>query len=155
MLRRLIATTDDVGPAIGRLVLGIVILPHGMQKVFGAFGGPGFTGTMQFFTATMHIPYVFGVLAVAAEFLGGLGLIFGLFGRVAAFAVAVEMIVAVLTTHLQNGFFMNWFGTQKGEGFEYHLLMVGLALIVMLKGSGAISLDRALSGRLASQNRLR
>ncbi len=155
MLRRLIATTDDVGPAIARLVLGIVILPHGMQKVFGAFGGPGFTGTMQFFTGTMHIPYVFGVLAVAAEFLGGLGLIFGLFGRVAAFAVAVEMIVAVLTTHLQNGFFMNWFGAQKGEGFEYHLLMVGLALIVMLKGSGAISLDRALSGRLASQNRLR
>lgn len=155
MLRRLIATTDDVGPVIARLVLGIVILPHGMQKVFGAFGGPGFTGTMQFFTGTMHIPYVFGVLAVAAEFLGGLGLIFGLFGRVAAFAVAVEMIVAVLTTHLQNGFFMNWFGAQKGEGFEYHLLMVGLALIVMLNGSGAISLDRALSGRLASQNRLR
>lgn len=101
----------------------------------------------------MHIPYVSGVLAIAAEFLGGLGLIFGLLGRVAAFAV--EMIVAVLTTHLQNGFFMNWFGTQKGEGFEYHLLMVGLALIVMLKGSGAISLARALSGRLASQNRLR
>lgn len=155
MLRRLIATTDDVGPAIARLVLGIVILPHGMQKVFGAFGGPGFTGTMQFFTAAMHIPYVFGVLAVAAEFLGGLGLIFGLFGRVAAFAVAVEMIVAVLTMHLQNGFFMNWLGSQKGEGFEYHLLIVGLALIVMLKGSGAISLDRALSGRLALQNRLR
>ncbi|MGI9090502.1 MAG: DoxX family protein [Gemmatimonadaceae bacterium] len=153
MLRRLIATADDIGPTIARIVLGVVILPHGMQKVFGAFGGPGFAGTMQFFTGTMHIPYVFGVLAVAAEFLGGLGLIFGLFGRVAAFAVAVEMIVAVLTTHLQNGFFMNWFGTQKGEGFEYHLLMVGLALIVMLKGSGAVSLDRALFTRLASRNR--
>ncbi|MGI8508853.1 MAG: EamA family transporter [Gemmatimonadaceae bacterium] len=149
-LLSLVQTSDDYIPALARLTLGLVILPHGMQKMFGWFGGGGFSGTMNFFTGTMHIPYVFALLAITAEFFGGLGLITGFFGRIAAFGVSCVMIVAVVTTHLANGFFMNWFGNQKGEGFEYHLLALGLAAIVMLKGSGAFSLDRLLAIPLAT-----
>jgi len=93
----------------------------------------------------MHIPALFAVLAIAAEFLGSLGLIVGLFSRIAAFGIAVNMVVAILTVHAANGFFMNWYGKQAGEGFEYHLLAIGLALIVIIQGGGALSLDRILS----------
>ena len=144
-MRPIIRTSHDVIPTIARLVLGAVILPHGLQKAFGMFGGYGFAGTMGFFTGSMHIPYVFGVLAIAAELLGGLGLLVGLLGRIAAFGVAMVMAVAVLTTHASFGLFMNWTGQQKGEGFEYHLLALGLATIVMLRGSGAASVDLALT----------
>ena len=75
-------------------------------------------------------------LAIAAEFLGSLGLITGFLSRIAAFGIAVNMIVAVKMVHGANGFFMNWFGNQKGEGFEYHILAIGLALIVMIYGAG-------------------
>jgi putative oxidoreductase len=143
-MRPLIRTTNDVVPAIARIVLGLVILPHGLQKAFGMFGGYGFEGTMGFFTGSLHIPYALGVLAIAAELLGGLGLIVGLLGRVAAFGVASVMAVAVVMSHSSFGFFMNWSGQQKGEGFEYHLLALGLAAIVMVRGSGAASADLAL-----------
>jgi putative oxidoreductase len=146
MLRRLIATPDDVGPLLARLTLGLAILPHGMQKLFGSFGGYGFDGTMGFFTGTMHIPWVFALLAIVAEFFGALGLLVGLFGRLAALGVGVTMAVAALTSHLQYGFFMNGKGT---DGVEYFVLAVGLALVVLVKGSGALSLDRALARRLA------
>ena len=147
MLKRLVATPDDIIPMIARIALGIVMLPHGLQKTIGVFGGYGFAGTMHFFTETMHIPAIFAVLAIAAESLGALGLIVGLLGRVAAFGIACEMIVAAFLAHVSNGFFMNWSGTQKGEGFEYHVLVLGLALIVMIRGSGAVSFDRMLGGR--------
>lgn len=146
-MRSLIRTTNDVVPTIARVILGLVILPHGLQKAFGMFGGYGFEGTMGFFTGSLHIPYVFALLAIAAELLGGLGLIVGLLGRVAAFGVASVMVVAVLTTHATFGFFMNWSGQQKGEGFEYHLLALALAAIVMVRGSGAASADLALDRR--------
>ncbi len=138
-------TSDDFGPLIARVVLGIVIFPHGAQKLLGWFGGPGFDGTMQLFTGTMGIPWIFAFLAIIAEFFGALGLISGLLGRVAAFGIACVMVVAVFMGHLSNGFFMNWFGTQQGEGFEYHLLALGLAVVVLLKGSGIWSADRALT----------
>jgi putative oxidoreductase len=145
MLRRLTATENSVALAILRVVLGIVFFAHGAQKMLGWFGGYGFSGTMGFFTNNLHIPAVFAVLAIAAEFLGGLGLIAGLLTRIAAFGIAVNMVVAVLTVHLHVGFFMNWTGAQKGEGFEYHLLVLAMTLLLMIKGAGAASVDRAIS----------
>jgi putative oxidoreductase len=146
-LDRLLATKDDLAPTIARLALGIVMLPHGLQKMFGLFGGFGYAGTMGFFTQS-GIPVAFAFLAIMAEFLGSIGLIVGGVARVAAFGIAVNMLVAIATVHLPNGFFMNWYGNQKGEGFEYHLLAIGLALLVMVKGAGRASLDRWLSARL-------
>jgi putative oxidoreductase len=126
-------------------VLGIVFFIHGAQLTLGWFGGYGFKGTMHFFTTQLGIPAVFAALAILAQFLGGLGLIVGLLGRIAAFGIAATMLVAVLKIHLAVGFFMNWSGTQKGEGYEYHLLAIVLCLLIMVKGSGALSIDRALS----------
>lgn len=144
MFRSLIATSDNRAATIARLALGIVMFPHGAQKLLGWFGGYGYAGTMGFF-GQMHIPAIFGTLAICAEFLGALGLIVGLLGRVAAFGIACNMVVAVALVHGHVGFFMNWGGTQKGEGFEYHILALALALVVMIYGSGAFSIDRAMS----------
>ncbi len=129
-----------------RLALGLALFPHGAQKLLGWFGGPGFEGAMGHF-ASLGIPAVFGLLAVIAEFFGSLGLIVGLLGRVAAFGVACVMVVAAALQHLRHGFFMNWTGQQAGEGFEYHVLAVGIALAIMITGSGALSVDEALSRR--------
>ena len=124
------------------------MFPHGAQKMLGWFGGHGFTGTMNFFTGTMHIPALFAFLAIFAEFAGSLGLIAGFFSRIAAFGIATTMVVAIATVHGANGFFMNWYGNQKGEGFEYHLLALGLALVVIISGGGKASLDRLIAQRL-------
>jgi len=145
MIRKLIATNDDAAITILRLVLGVVFFAHGAQKALGWFGGYGFTGTMGFFTGMMHIPAVFAFLAIAAEFLGGLGLILGLFTRVAAFGISSNMIVAVAMVHHQFGFFMNWTGGQKGEGYEYHLVLLAALVVLMIRGAGAASVDRVLS----------
>ena len=145
MFRKLISTSDDYAVTAARLIMGVVFFAHGAQKMLGWFGGYGFSGTMQFFTQTMHIPAPLAFLAICAEFFGGLGLLVGFLGRVAAFGISMNMLVAILTVHIHNGFFANWTGQQKGEGFEYHLLAIALALVVMIKGSGALSVDRALS----------
>jgi putative oxidoreductase len=145
MFRKLIATDDSTATTILRLVLGVVFFAHGAQKMLGWFGGYGFTGTMGFFTGTLHIPAPLGVLAIAAEFFGGIGLIAGFLTRIAAFGIAVNMLVAIATVHSANGFFMNWNGTQKGEGFEYHLLVLAMAAFLMIRGAGAFSVDRALT----------
>jgi putative oxidoreductase len=149
-LQFLTKTTDSAAPLLARLTLGLVMFPHGAQKALGWFGGYGFTGTMGFFTGTMHIPALFAFLAILAEFAGSLALIAGLFSRVAALGIAAVMTVAILTTHAANGFFMNWFGNQKGEGFEYHLLALGLALIVIIGGGGKASLDGLISQKAAA-----
>ena len=150
-LQLLIKTNDSTAPLIARLMLGFVMFPHGAQKALGWFGGHGFGGTMGFFTGTMHIPAAFAFLAILAEFAGSLGLITGLLSRVAAFGIATTMLVAILTVHAANGFFMNWMGTQKGEGFEYHLLAIGLALVVMVQGAGKASLDGFISRRIFAE----
>lgn len=144
MLERLVKTERDYVVLVLRLALGVMMLPHGSQKLLGWFGGYGFHNTMQFFTQQMGIPAVFAVLAILTEFFGGIGLITGLLGRVAALAVAVEMAVAVALVHIHVGFFMNWAGNQKGEGFEFHLLAVAIAMAVVARGSGAWSLDRPI-----------
>ena len=145
-MRKLLSTSNDFTVTIVRLVLGVVFFAHGAQKMLGWFGGYGFTGTMGFFTQQMHIPAPFAFLAICAEFFGGLGLIVGLLSRIAAFGIMCNMLVAIATVHVHNGFFMNWTGQQKGEGFEYHLVTLAALLVVLVKGAGAFSIDRALSG---------
>lgn len=146
MFKKLLGTPDDKLMTVLRLVLGVVFFAHGAQKMLGWFGGYGFKGTMGFFTQVAHIPAPLAFLAIAAEFFGGLGLIVGLLTRVAAFGISVNMLVAIFAVHLPNGFFMNWTGQQKGEGFEYHLLVLAITTVLMIRGAGAFSIDRALGG---------
>jgi len=145
MFRKLMATDNDAAITVLRLVTGIVFFAHGAQKMLGWFGGYGFTGTMGFFTGMLHIPAPFAALAIGAEFFGGLGLIVGLFSRVAAFGIFCNMLVAVAMVHHQFGLFMNWAGTQKGEGFEFHLLALAITVFLMIRGAGAASVDRLWS----------
>jgi putative oxidoreductase len=144
MLKRLMSTGNDVSFTILRLVLGVVFFAHGSQKMLGWFGGFGFHATMGSFAHLgMSAPVAF--LVICTEFFGGLGLIVGLLTRIAALGIGGEMIGAIYMVHLQNGFFMNWMGNQKGEGFEYHLLVIAMAAALLLRGAGAFSLDRGLS----------
>jgi putative oxidoreductase len=143
-MKRLLATNDDVTLTILRLVLGVVFFAHGAQKMLGWFGGYGFHGTMGFFEH-LGMPAPVAFLIICTEFFGGLGLIVGLLTRIPALGIGVEMIGAVLMVHLPNGFFMNWTGNQKGEGFEYHLLVIAIAAVLLIRGGGAFSADRALS----------
>ena len=151
MIRRIYATDDSAATAILRVVLGIVFFAHGAQKMLGWFGGFGFAGTMGFFTGMMHIPAPLAFLAIAAEFFGGIGLILGFLTRIAAFGIGVNMLVAIMTVHHNFGFFMNWTGTQKGEGFEFHLLVLAMVAFLMIRGGGAFSIDRLLTVSAPSQ----
>lgn len=148
-IARLLATDASWAPTVARVALGAVMLPHGLQKTLGLFGGYGFDATMGFFTDTMGIPAALAVLVILAESLGALALLAGAGTRVAALGIAAVMAGAVLTTHLSQGFFMNWSGAQAGEGFEYHLLALGLAAVAMMSGGGKASLDGWLHHRAA------
>lgn len=146
MNRRLLATDQTAAPVLLRLTLAIVMLPHGAQKVLGWFGGAGIAGTLAGFEQGMGIPAPLGAVAIAVEFLAPLALLLGAGTRLAALALAGQMLVAA-SFHRANGFFMNWSGAQAGEGFEYHLLYIGAALALVLAGGGAWSLDRRLARR--------
>jgi putative oxidoreductase len=124
-----------------RLILGAVMLAHATQKVFGWFGGPGFSATLESFSSHLGIPMAIGFLVVLVEFFGSLGLILGFLSRIASVCIMAVMVGAILIVHLDNGFFMNWTGRGHGEGFEYHLLAIGLTLPILAKGSGAYSVD--------------
>ena len=152
MLTWMVGTEGDWVTTIVRIVLGVVFFAHGAQKALGWFGGAGLRSTVQVFREQLRIPTAFALLAVAAEFLGGLGLIVGLLSRVAALGIAVIMLVALLTVHWKFGFFMNWYGDQKDQGIEYHILVVILALAVMIKGGGPSSLDQVLYKHIFTQN---
>lgn len=145
MFSKLLNTKDDVAPLVMRIMLGVVFFPHGAQKLFGWFGGYGLDGTLNFFTQTMGIPLALAVLVIAAESLGALGLIAGFLTRIAALGVASVMVGAIFMVHLKYGFFMNWAGKQAGEGFEYHLLAIALAIALMITGGGKASVDSFLS----------
>lgn len=148
-LARIVATEDDWAATVARVALGAVMLPHGLQKLFGMFGGYGLTGTMGFLTGQIGLPAPLAALVILIESVGAAALVVGLGGRIAAAGIAAIMAGAVVTTHLANGFFMNWSGAQAGEGFEYHILAAALSLVVMLRGSGALAVDRWLALRLS------
>lgn len=146
MLRKIVNTDNDFVLTILRLVLGVIFLCHGGQKVLGWFGsGLTFSTTMNMFTQQMHIPAPFAFLAIMAEFAGGIGLIVGFLGRIAALGIISNMVVAIAMVHNKFGLFMNWFGNQQGEGYEYHLLAIALGVAILVKGCGALSIDRALT----------
>ncbi len=144
MVKRLMGTSNDVSLTTLRVVLGVVFFAHGAQRMLGWFGGEGFQVSMGGY-AHMGIPAPAALLIICAQFFGGLGLIVGLFTRIASLGVAGLMIGAIFMVHLRNGFFMNWMGTQKGEGIEFHLLALAMAAALLLRGGGAFSVDRALA----------
>ncbi|MBI1765435.1 MAG: DoxX family protein [Acidobacteria bacterium] len=148
MLRKMLATTNDILPLILRLTLGLVILPHGAQKLLGLFGGYGFSATMKAMTG-QGLPAVIVFLVIMAESFGALGLITGFLTRFSAFGIGLVMLGAVAMVHAKNGFFMNWMGQPQGEGFEYHLLAIGLAVALLMRGGGAASVDGELQKRLS------
>ncbi len=147
MLNRLMATRNDAAFTVLRVLLAVVFFPHGAQKLLGWFGGGGVSGTIAFFQQTWGIPVYLTVLVIIAEFVGAFGLVAGVLTRVWAAGIAIEMICAVYLNHLGNGFFMNWGGNQKGEGFEFHILAVAMAVALVIGGGGAWSVDRALTAR--------
>jgi putative oxidoreductase len=149
LLAALVRTDDALWPLILRVTAGIVVLPHGIQKVSGFLGGwGGIGGTLRFFTDVLHLPAFTGVFATISDFAGAIGLLAGVFTRVAAAGTIVVMIGAMVTLHVANGFFMNWGGTQAGEGYEYHLLVIGMMTALMLGGGGRGSVDRSLGRAL-------
>jgi putative oxidoreductase len=135
---------------VQRAALGLVMFPHGAQKLLGWFGGYGFDGTMKFFTDTLHVPTPLALLVILGESIGALLLIAGLGTRIAAFGISAVMLGAVLTTHANVGFFMNWYGNQPGEGFEYHLLALALSIPILIAGGGRYAVDTWLRERLAA-----
>jgi putative oxidoreductase len=146
-LRAFLSTNDSVAPSVLRVSLGGVILGHGLQKVFGWFGGYGIEGTMKFF-ASVGMPSVLGALVIVSDFLGSLALIAGLATRFSAAAAGAVMLGATLLVHLPHGFFMNWGGAARGEGYEFHLLAMALAAALVHSGGGRASLDAWLYRRL-------
>jgi putative oxidoreductase len=148
MLRRFFDTNHSWVLLVQRVVLGVVMLPHGLQKLFGSFGGFGFDGTMAFFTDHLGIPALLALLVILAESIGALALVLGAGTRLAAVGILATMLGAIFLSHAPNGFFMNWSGTQAGEGFEFHLLALALALPLVIQGGGYLSVDRALARKL-------
>jgi len=145
-MKRIIATNPNNWAAlVARLALAVTIFPHGAQKLLGLFGGYGFTGTMGFLTTQAGLPYVVALLVILIEFFGPLFLLLGLLTRIVAFATIVNFLGVVFTSHLQNGFFMNWGGQQKGEGIEFFILLVGLAVILLITGGGKASIDAVMT----------
>jgi len=141
LMKCLFQTDDNFSYWVPRVILGCVMLPHGAQKLFGWFGGFGFTNTMTYFTQTAGLPWIIAFLIIMGESLGSLGLIVGFFTRLSALGLICIMVGAIITVHIPNGFFMNWFGKQAGEGFEYHLLVIGMSIPLVISGGGKYSVD--------------
>lgn len=142
MKNKLFETSESYAPLFLRVILGLVILMHGMQKLFGCFGGLGFSKTMLFFTESVGLPWIMGFLVIILETVGAIALIIGLATRVFAFFYIILPLGMIFTTHLKNGFFMNWFGTLKGEGYEYFILWIGIALALLILGGGKYAIDK-------------
>ncbi len=138
-------TTHSIAPLIIRIFLGIVVFPHGAQKLLGWFGGYGFSGTMGYFTDTVGLPWIVGFLVIILESIGALALIAGLATRALAVSFLLLALGIVFTSHIEHGFFMNWFGNQQGEGYEYFLLWIGMAASLAITGGGAYSIDHLLA----------
>jgi putative oxidoreductase len=144
MKNKIFSTTNDWTGLVTRLSVGLVLFPHGAQQMLGIFGGYGFTGTMSFLTDSLHLPALIAFLVITIQFFGSVSLVTGFASRLWSVAVAVVFIGTIFTAHIGNGFFMNWYGTQKGEGFEYALLVIGLSIATLVNGSGKYSIDNIL-----------
>jgi len=145
MFREIFQTDNTTGFMFLRLSLGVVMFFHGAQKALGWFGGMGYERTVEVFTSNYGFPVFVAVAVIATEFIGAIWLLIGLFTRIAATAVAVDVGVCAYLNHIQHGFFMNWFGTRAGEGYEYHVLVLGICFALIVKGAGALSFDRLFS----------
>jgi len=150
-MKQLFETAPSLALLAQRLALGAVILPHGLQKAFGWFDGYGFDGTVDFF-GSIGVPAPLGFLVIVSDLLGSLALIAGIGTRAAAFGASATMLGAILLWHLPHGFFMNWGGTQAGEGFEFHLLALGLSVPLTFLGGGAYSVDRLIARVLGGES---
>jgi putative oxidoreductase len=147
-IKYLFQTNASFSYWVPRVILGCVMFPHGAQKLFGWFGGFGFTNTMTYFTETAGLPWIIAFLIIMGESLGSLGLIAGFFTRLSAFGLICIMVGAIITVHIPNGLFMNWFGKQAGEGFEYHLLVIGMSIPLLISGGGKYSVDGLINKKI-------
>ena len=148
MFQKLVQTSNDFTLTFARLILGIVFFAHGAQKMLGWFGGWGFSGTVGGF-AKMGFPVALAYFVIFVEFFGALSMIFGLLSRLGGLGITALMIGAILSVHIHNGFYMNWMNMKKGEGYEFHLLAIALAVLILIRGAGALSIDRAISPKTA------
>jgi putative oxidoreductase len=144
IMKKIFQTNESNASTIIRIVLGLILFPHGAQKMLGWFGGYGFNGTMGFLTGTAGLPWIMAFLVIAIEFFGAIALIVGFATRIVAVGIISLFTGIIATSHLQNGFFMNWYGNLKGEGYEFHLLIIGMAIALLVNGAGKWSVDYAL-----------
>lgn len=153
-MKTILKTNNDWTGLFLRLTIAIVIFPHGAQKLLGWFGGYGFAGTMQYFTETKSLPWIIGFLVIMLEFFGSIFILLGIGSRLIAGAYIILAAGITLTSHVQNGFFINWYGNQQGEGYEYFLLLAGLSIALLLNGSGKLSVDNWLLNTQFSSKKL-
>lgn len=146
-MQTLFKTDKSWAALILRAVLGAVIFGHGAQKLLGWFGGHGFDGTIGFFTGTLGLPWIVAFLVIVGESFGAVGLIAGFLTRFTAASFIVIMLGAI-PQHWSQGFFMNWFGQQTGEGFEFHLLVMAMSAALVLIGGGKWSVDGLIARHL-------
>jgi putative oxidoreductase len=144
MKNKIFKTDNDWTGLVTRLSIGLILFPHGAQQMLGIFGGYGFSGTMGFLTGTLHLPWLIAFMVIAIEFFGSVSLVTGFASRLWSIAIVVIFTGTIFTAHIGNGFFMNWYGTQKGEGFEYALLVIGLSIATLINGSGKYSIDNII-----------
>jgi len=144
IMKKIFQTNESNASTIIRIVVGLILFPHGAQKILGWFGGYGFNGTMGFLTGTAGLPWIIAFLVIAIEFFGAIALIVGFATRIVAVGIISLFTGIIATSHLQNGFFMNWNGNLKGEGYEFHLLIIGMAIALLVSGAGKWSVDYAL-----------
>jgi putative oxidoreductase len=149
-MKFLFQTDESWAGLILRFTLGLVMFPHGAQKLLGWYGGFGFSGTMDFFTGTMHLPWLIAFLVIIGESFGSIALLAGLLTRFTTVSLAVIMLGAITMVHMPNGFFMNWSGKQTGEGYEYHLLVIGISLALLGTGARKWSVDKVIAERVGA-----
>lgn len=137
-------TRDGNDLLILRIGLAIVLMPHGAQKLLGWFGGYGFSATMNFLTETASLPWIIAFLVIFIESAGAILLLLGFLTRPISLLIAIQFIGIIFHSHLDNGFFINWMGNQSGEGFEYHLLIISMAVTLTVASAGSFSLDSKL-----------
>ena len=145
MKQLFLSTSSSYSALIARVAAAIILFPHGAQKALGWFGGYGFSGTMHFFTEVKKLPYPVALLVIIIEFAGPFFLLAGAATRFWALLLIADMAGIILSSHTQFGFFMNWFGNQQGEGYEYHLLIIGMCTALIITGSDKYSIDGLIS----------